>query len=91
MGARGSPRPAVMNCRAIATGSSVSMLKGSDPPFSRGRCSAIRMDDALDGIEATYGAHVLIAQTRDRVLVVRERVAGLVEALFVAGGATGQQ
>ena len=30
-----------------------------------------RMDDTLDGIEATYGAHVLIAQTRDQVLVVR--------------------
>ena len=49
------------------------------------------MDQALDGIEATYGAHDLIAQTRDQVLVVRERVAGRVEALFVAGGATGQQ
>jgi hypothetical protein len=50
-----------------------------------------RMDDALDGIEATYGAHVLIAQTRDQVRVVRERVSGRVQALFVAGGATGQQ
>ena len=48
-----------------------------------------RLDDALDGIEAVHGAHVLIAQTRDRVLVVRERVAGRVQALFVAGGATG--
>ena len=48
-----------------------------------------RMDDALDGIEAAHGAHVLIAQTRDQVLVVRERVAGRVQALFVASGATG--